>query len=246
MGGAAADEVAEPAAAPHGAGRADFGAGPAGAGELPLDQRAEQRLAVLRHHLEQQLESYRASLRKVEEADRLLRGKLELPAGYAVAWSGQYEAMQRVRERLWIVVPLTLLLIVLLLYINTRSLVKTAIVLLAVLPAHPKFAMFGRDDRWSLDGDERAQWTSQDTFGLGTATEPAGGINMNFFPLGPLFRRSGVFFIRRTFKDDEVYKLVLHHYIDYLIEKRFTLEWYLEGGRSRSGKRYILSSIDGQ
>jgi len=68
----------------------------------------------------------------IEEADRLLRGKLELPAGYAVAWSGQYEAMQRVRERLWIVVPLTLLLIVLLLYLNTRSLVKTAIVLLAV------------------------------------------------------------------------------------------------------------------
>ena len=64
----------------------------------------------------------------------------------------------------------------------------------------------------------------------------AGGINMNFFPLGPLFRRAGVFFIRRTFKDDEVYKLVLHHYIDYLIEKRFSLEWYIEGGRSRSGK----------
>jgi glycerol-3-phosphate O-acyltransferase len=64
----------------------------------------------------------------------------------------------------------------------------------------------------------------------------AGGINMNFFPLGPIFRRAGVFFIRRSFKDDEVYKLVLQHYIDYLIEKRFSLEWYIEGGRSRSGK----------
>jgi glycerol-3-phosphate O-acyltransferase len=64
----------------------------------------------------------------------------------------------------------------------------------------------------------------------------AGGINMNFFPLGPLFRRAGVFFIRRSFKDDEVYKLVLHHYVDYLVEKRFSLEWYIEGGRSRSGK----------
>ena len=64
----------------------------------------------------------------------------------------------------------------------------------------------------------------------------AGGINMNFFPIGPLVRRAGVFFIRRTFKDDEVYKLVLHHYVDYLIEKRFSLEWYIEGGRSRSGK----------
>ncbi len=64
----------------------------------------------------------------------------------------------------------------------------------------------------------------------------AGGINMNFFPVGPLVRRSGVFFIRRTFKDNPLYKFVLQQYIDYLIEKRFSLEWYLEGGRSRSGK----------
>jgi glycerol-3-phosphate O-acyltransferase len=64
----------------------------------------------------------------------------------------------------------------------------------------------------------------------------AGGINMNFFPVGPLVRRSGVFFIRRSFKDDAVYKTVLRHYIGYLIEKRFPLEWYVEGGRSRSGK----------
>jgi len=64
----------------------------------------------------------------------------------------------------------------------------------------------------------------------------AGGINMNFFPIGPLLRRSGVFFIRREFKDNEPYKFVLREYIDYLLEKRFPLEWYLEGGRSRSGK----------
>ncbi|HKJ25328.1 MAG TPA: glycerol-3-phosphate 1-O-acyltransferase [Myxococcota bacterium] len=64
----------------------------------------------------------------------------------------------------------------------------------------------------------------------------AGGINMNFFPLGPLWRRSGVFFIRRSFKDNEVYKFVLRQYVDYLVEKRFPLEWYIEGGRSRSGK----------
>jgi glycerol-3-phosphate O-acyltransferase len=64
----------------------------------------------------------------------------------------------------------------------------------------------------------------------------AGGINMNFFPVGPLVRRSGVFFIRRSFKDNPVYKFVLRHYVDYLIEKRFSLEWYIEGGRSRSGK----------
>ncbi len=64
----------------------------------------------------------------------------------------------------------------------------------------------------------------------------AGGINMNFFPVGPLVRRTGVFFIRRSFKDNDLYKHVLQSYIDYLIEKRFPLEWYLEGGRSRSGK----------
>ena len=55
-----------------------------------------------------------------------------MPAGYAITWSGQYEAMQRVRERLFIIVPLTLALILLLIYVNTRSLVKTFIVTLAV------------------------------------------------------------------------------------------------------------------
>src|SRR6058998_1476512 len=64
----------------------------------------------------------------------------------------------------------------------------------------------------------------------------AGGINMNFFPMGAILRRTGIFFIRRSFKDNEVYKLVLRQYIDYLIEKRFPLEWYIEGTRSRSGK----------
>lgn len=64
----------------------------------------------------------------------------------------------------------------------------------------------------------------------------AGGINMNFFPVGPVFRRTGVFFIRRSFKDNPVYKFVLRQYVDFLVEKRFSLEWYIEGGRSRSGK----------
>jgi Cu(I)/Ag(I) efflux system membrane protein CusA/SilA len=68
----------------------------------------------------------------VEEARGLLRAELTVPAGYAVTWSGQYEAMERVRQRLGVVVPLTLFLIVLLLYLNTRSVAKTAIVLLAV------------------------------------------------------------------------------------------------------------------
>lgn len=64
----------------------------------------------------------------------------------------------------------------------------------------------------------------------------AGGINLNFFPIGPLLRRTGVFFIRRSFRDNPLYKAVLRSYIDFLVEKRFPLEWYLEGGRSRSGR----------
>jgi len=64
----------------------------------------------------------------------------------------------------------------------------------------------------------------------------AGGINMNFFPVGPLIRRTGVFFIRRSFKENDLYKFVLRTYLDYLVENRFPLEWYMEGGRSRSGK----------
>lgn len=64
----------------------------------------------------------------------------------------------------------------------------------------------------------------------------AGGINMNFFLIGPLLRRAGIFFIRREFKDNEPYKFVLRQYLDYLLEKRFALEWYIEGGRSRTGK----------
>jgi Cu(I)/Ag(I) efflux system membrane protein CusA/SilA len=55
-----------------------------------------------------------------------------MPKGYTLTWSGQYENMLRVRERLKVVLPLTIFLIALLLYMNTKSGVKTAIVLLAV------------------------------------------------------------------------------------------------------------------
>ena len=57
---------------------------------------------------------------------------IRLPSGYSIFWSGQYEYMLRAKQRLMIVVPLTLLIILLIIYLNTRSLVKTAIVLLAV------------------------------------------------------------------------------------------------------------------
>ncbi len=68
----------------------------------------------------------------VEEAKALVRAKVTLPTGYSLVWSGQYEAMQRVRERLKLIVPLTFALVLLLLYLNTRSFIKTAIIVLAV------------------------------------------------------------------------------------------------------------------
>jgi Cu(I)/Ag(I) efflux system membrane protein CusA/SilA len=68
----------------------------------------------------------------IAEADPLLRERVSVPAGYALFWSGQYEAMQRVAQRLQMVVPLTLFLVLLLIYMNTRSWAKTGIVLLAV------------------------------------------------------------------------------------------------------------------
>jgi Cu(I)/Ag(I) efflux system membrane protein CusA/SilA len=68
----------------------------------------------------------------VAEAKRVVSEKVQLPPGYTLAWSGQYEAMERVRERLKVVLPLTLFLIFLLLYLNTKSTAKTMLILLAV------------------------------------------------------------------------------------------------------------------
>jgi Cu(I)/Ag(I) efflux system membrane protein CusA/SilA len=68
----------------------------------------------------------------VEQARRRVAEEVDLPAGYTVFWSGQYEYMERAKARLLLIVPITLFLIVLILYINTKSLTKTAIVLLAV------------------------------------------------------------------------------------------------------------------
>jgi Cu(I)/Ag(I) efflux system membrane protein CusA/SilA len=70
----------------------------------------------------------------VEQAQRLVRAKVEghLPAGYSLSWSGQYEFLQRVHERLKVVVPITIFLVFILLYLNTRSVVKTLIIFAAV------------------------------------------------------------------------------------------------------------------
>ena len=70
------------------------------------------------------------AMRAVNEA--VARGEIVLPGGYNLFWSGQYEYMLRAKERLMIVVPLTLLLITLIIYLNTKSALKTAIVMLAV------------------------------------------------------------------------------------------------------------------
>jgi len=68
----------------------------------------------------------------VEEAKQAVAKELKLPTGYSLIWSGQYENMMRVRERLKIIVPITILLIFLLLYMNTKSAFKAMIVMLAV------------------------------------------------------------------------------------------------------------------
>jgi len=63
-----------------------------------------------------------------------------------------------------------------------------------------------------------------------------GGDNLRIWPLSGLARRAGFVFIRRSIGDDEIYKLALREYLGYLLAKRFNLEWYMEGGRSRTGK----------
>ena len=79
-----------------------------------------------------------------------------------------------------------------------------------------------------------------------------GGINLRTPGIGALARRSGIIFLRRSFQDNEIYKAVFRRYIDYLIEKRFSLLWALEGTRSRTGKllpprfglfNYVIESI---
>jgi len=68
----------------------------------------------------------------VEEAKRIVQGGLRIPTGFSLQWSGQYESMQRVRARLKVVVPITLVLLFALLFANTRSAFKAIVVMLAV------------------------------------------------------------------------------------------------------------------
>jgi len=68
----------------------------------------------------------------VDEAKRVVNEMVKLPEGYYIEWSGQYEYMLRAKDRLALVIPVTLLIVIVLLYFNTQNLVKVAIVLLAV------------------------------------------------------------------------------------------------------------------
>ena len=68
----------------------------------------------------------------VEEAKRAVTSELQIPSGYTLQWSGQYEAMERVKQKMLVVVPITLFIVFFLIYLNTKSLARTLIVLLAV------------------------------------------------------------------------------------------------------------------
>jgi glycerol-3-phosphate O-acyltransferase len=64
----------------------------------------------------------------------------------------------------------------------------------------------------------------------------AAGANLSFFPLGPIFRRGGAFFLRRSFKGDKLYGAVFRAYVKRLMHDGFSQEFFIEGGRSRTGK----------
>ena len=64
----------------------------------------------------------------------------------------------------------------------------------------------------------------------------AAGINLNFWPAGPIFRRLGAFFIRRTFKGNKLYSTVFREYLGELFTRGYSVEYFVEGGRSRTGR----------
>ncbi|AGH38769.1 Glycerol-3-phosphate acyltransferase [Bibersteinia trehalosi USDA-ARS-USMARC-188] len=64
----------------------------------------------------------------------------------------------------------------------------------------------------------------------------AAGINLNFFPAGPIFRSWGAFFIRRTFKGNRLYSTIFREYLAELFYRGYSVEYFIEGGRSRTGR----------
>ena len=64
----------------------------------------------------------------------------------------------------------------------------------------------------------------------------AAGINLNFWPAGPIFRKAGAFFIRRSFGGNRLYSAVFREYLGLLFERGYSVKYYTEGGRSRTGR----------
>lgn len=64
----------------------------------------------------------------------------------------------------------------------------------------------------------------------------AAGVNLNFFPVGGIFRRGGAFFIRRSFRGNKLYGAIFREYLNLLFQKGYAVEYFTEGGRSRTGR----------
>ncbi|WP_448212523.1 glycerol-3-phosphate 1-O-acyltransferase PlsB [Colwellia sp. MEBiC06753] len=64
----------------------------------------------------------------------------------------------------------------------------------------------------------------------------AAGINLNFWPAGPIFRKAGAFFIRRSFGGNRMYSTIFREYLGLLFERGYSVKYYTEGGRSRTGR----------
>ncbi|MFU8785117.1 glycerol-3-phosphate 1-O-acyltransferase PlsB [Aliidiomarina sp.] len=64
----------------------------------------------------------------------------------------------------------------------------------------------------------------------------AAGVNLNFFPVGTIFRRGGAFFLRRSFRGNKLYSTVFREYLTRLFRKGYAVEYFMEGGRSRTGR----------
>ncbi|MBN1501647.1 MAG: 1-acyl-sn-glycerol-3-phosphate acyltransferase [Spirochaetes bacterium] len=86
-----------------------------------------------------------------------------------------------------------------------------------------------------------------------TPPHVAAGANLSFFPIGKIFRHSGAFFLRRSFKGLDLYPVVFRQYMKTLVHESFPLEYFIEGGRTRTGRlvlpkfgitNYLIEAVD--